>query len=234
MRRRSLSGRHIIFGTASSIVVLQALVNCLSFYYNPTPSVPYHFPGRVVVRHAEAKEVQDEPDLKKAFAKVVQDGLGLSDERPLTVRDRITPVDRWFGWDKHMIASRSDDDPFVDSSDALNYVTVELKRPLGIEFVENTIEEGSGVMVGNVEKGSNAWNNGLVQTGYHLITANDVPVYGLSFDDAIQPILDSEGSVKLTFFAGDAVYFYGEFRPSQEWLSGFLEFLASDPDEEDQ
>jgi len=162
-------------------------------------------------------------------------------ENSLTAEDRITPMDRWFGWDKIFLRGRDSasaenayDESFIDSSDAASYVTVWLEKPLGIEFIENMPEEGGGVMVGEVRPDYSAADSEMVMAGYHLIAADDMPVYGLPFDDAIQPIVDCEGYVKLTFFTGEAPYFYGEYRPAAAWLSNFLEQLKQMPPPEDQ
>mmetsp|Transcript_116064 Transcript_116064/g.248215 ORF Transcript_116064/g.248215 Transcript_116064/m.248215 type:complete len:263 (+) Transcript_116064:31-819(+) len=191
-------------------------------------------PSRRVLRHAEAPKVEEEPDLSGEVARMFKDSIGLNLERPITAEDRVTPIDRWFGWDRSILDSRDDDDPFVDSSDDMNYVTILLEKPLGIEFVENTMDEGGGVMVSEVQPSFSAHMSGMVRPGYHLIVADDVPVYGLPFEEALKPLVDKEdGPVKLTFFIGDAIYFYGEFRPSSAWLSEYLAELktreADDP-----
>lgn len=184
---------------------------------------------------AESPKVEPEPDLGNELTRIFKGTLALDSEQAITAKDRITPVDRWFGWDKDLIAARDEDDPFVDSSDATNYVTVTLEKPFGIEMLENPADEGGGVMVGEVRPGFAAYDSLLVDTGYHLIVVDDTPVYGLPFDDAIKPIMDKEGPVRLTFFKGDAVYFYGEFRPSAEWLSDFIGSLRLlPPDSEEQ
>jgi len=178
-----------------------------------------------VRRNAELPDIKGEPDIGKEVSNLVRDTLGLNDERRITAADRITPIDRWFGWDKAILAGRDEDDPFVDSSIETSYVTVMLEKPLGIEFVENTREEGGGVMVGEVRPGLSAHASGMVRPGFHLIVADDTPVYGVPFEEAIRPIVEKEGPVKLTFFMGDAVYFYGEFRPSTAWLTEYINNL---------
>lgn len=159
-------------------------------------------------------------------------------EKTLTSEDRVTPIDRWFGWDKLFLRGRDTQDlvdaTFVDSSDTANYVTVWLEKPLGIEFIENVADEGGGVMIEDVRPDFSAADSGVVLPGYHLIAAEDTPVYGLPFEEAIKPIVDSEGAVKLTFFTGEAVHFYGEFRPAAAWLSEFLEQIKQLPPPEEQ
>jgi len=174
-------------------------------------------------RYAEDPKVKDEPDFGKEVGKFVKDTLGL--DEVITPEDRVTPIDRWFGWDKAILQGRDESDPFIDSSDELNYVTIQLEKPMGIEFVENPRQEGGGVVVGEVRPGYSAHATGVIRTGYHLVVADDTPVFGLPFEEAIRPIIEKEGPVKLTFFMGDAVYFYGEFRPGAAWLDVFLEKL---------
>lgn len=186
---------------------------------------------------AKAPEVQPEPDFGADFAKAMKEGLGLNEQyeqQELTAQQRITPIDRLFGWDRAIIASRDDLDPFMDSMDEMNYVTVSLAKPLGLEFVENSDDEGNGVMIDKVAANSNADQTGLLRAGYHLIFVNGTPVHGLSFDDAIQPIMDSEGSVTLTFFTGEGEYFYGDFKPEDEWLENFRQKTLAGSMEEEQ
>jgi len=228
--------------TLAAVCALQAILSfragggsVLSFYYAPVVSASCRsFPSGQVFRHAEAPKLEPEPDIASEVKKLVRGGLGIDNERPLTVADRVTPIDRWFGWDRGIIATRDDDDPFVDSSDEMSYVTVQLTKPLGIEFLEGTVDEGAGVSIGEIRAGLSAQMCDLLEAGFHLIVANDTPVYGRTFEEAIQPIVDAEGPVKLTFFKGDAVYFYGEFRPSAAWLEEYIESLKSDPEEEEQ
>merc|ERR1711920_836732 len=109
-----------------------------------------------------------------------------------------------------------------------------LEKPLGIEFIENLPEEGGGVVVGELRPDYSAADSGMIVPGHFLIAADDKPVYGLPFDDAIKPIVECDGYVKLTFFSGEAVHFYGEYRPSAAWLSSFLDELSQMPPPEEQ
>eukprot|EP00929_Paragymnodinium_shiwhaense_P063117 TRINITY_DN31551_c0_g1_i2.p1 TRINITY_DN31551_c0_g1~~TRINITY_DN31551_c0_g1_i2.p1 ORF type:complete len:259 (+),score=46.02 TRINITY_DN31551_c0_g1_i2:235-1011(+) len=175
--------------------------------------------------------VEDEPDMAEIGREVThmfRESSGLNQEATLTAEDRVTPLDRWLGLDRGLYTSDFQTySDFVDSSDEANYVTVTLQKPLGIEFMENSAADGSGVVVGEVRPGYSAYSNDFVRGGYHLIMANDKPVYGLPFEDAIAPIVDTEGPVKLTFFTGDAQHFYGDYRPSQAWLDDFVRRLQS-------
>ncbi|CAJ1355622.1 unnamed protein product [Effrenium voratum] len=193
-------------------------------------------PGRVRTRlHAKAPKVKPEPDFGSDFAKVMKESLGLNEvyeQQDLTAAQRVTPIDRLMGWDRGIIASRDDLDPFMDSMEEANYITVAMEKPLGLEFVENSEKEGRGVMVDKVAAGSNADQTGLLCAGYQLIFVDGRPVHGLSFDDAIQPIVDAQGPVRLTFFTGEPEYFYGDFRPEEEWLADFREKLVSDEEEQ--
>lgn len=175
-----------------------------------------------------APRVQEEPDVGYEIGKLVRETTGLNDERKLTSEDRITPIDKWLGFDKYMLNGRSEeDDPFVDPSVDENYVTIVLDKPLGIEFVENTEEQGGGVVVGEVRPGYSAFGCDQIREGYQLIVADEKPVHGLSFDDAIDPIAAKQGAIKLTFFVGEADHFYGKYRPTEEWLASFFERLRA-------
>lgn len=75
----------------------------------------------------------------------VKDAFGGGD-KPLVAADRVTPFDRWLGLDKDLEAELNDgvdqDVTYVDPSDASNYVSLSLVKPMGIAFVEN--EGGCG------------------------------------------------------------------------------------------
>ncbi|CAK9068372.1 unnamed protein product [Durusdinium trenchii] len=107
---------------------------------------------------------------------------------------------------------------------------------MGLDFVENSDEEGNGVMIDKVAASSHADATGLLRAGYHLIFVNGKPVHGLSFDEAIEPIVEAEGKVQLTFFTGEAEYFYGEWKPEEDWLEQFRQKIMSGsaPEDEEQ
>jgi len=182
----------------------------------------------LVQRWAEPVKEEPEgsgPDISGDLKRIMRNALGT--ETRITAASRITPIDRWFGWDRGLLAYREADDPFVDSNDAESYLTVLLDKPLGIEFVENTAEEGGGVGIGEVRPGFSGHASGLLEDGYHLVAANDTPVHGFTFEDALKPIIDSEGAVKMTFFKGDPAFFYGEFRPDAVFLENLLEYFKT-------
>jgi len=182
----------------------------------------------LVQRWAEPVKEEPEgsgPDFSGEVKKMMRDALGT--ETRVTAASRITPIDRWFGWDRGLLAYRDADDPFVDSNDAESYITVLLDKPLGIEFVENAAEEGGGVGIGEVRPGFSGHTSGLLEDGYHLVAANDTPVYGFTFEDALKPIIESEGRVKMTFFKGDPAFFYGEFRPDAVFLENLLDYFKT-------
>jgi len=186
-----------------------------------------------VARFAARPKLQDEPDIPSELAKALK-GVMMPDDEPayLSVSQRITPIDRWFGYDKQMIENRHPDDPFVDATDELNYVTLALDKPMGIEFQENPRGEGGGAMIAAVKPGGSAQASGRLAAGAHLIAVGSKPVHGLPFEEALQPIIEKEGQVTLTFFMGEAVYFYGEFRPSVVWLADFMERLKGQEEED--
>ena len=76
----------------------------------------------------------------------VKDAFGGGGDKPLVAADRVTPFDRWLGLDKDLEAELNDgvdqDVTYVDPSDASNYVSLSLVKPMGIAFVEN--EGGCG------------------------------------------------------------------------------------------
>lgn len=225
--------------------VALALLLCsmLDLTFNTIRGVHLFVPGAVRTRitphcnehsvslYAKLPKVEEEPDLGKGFATVAGSALVDPAENRISATDRVTLIDKLLGFDKYILARRDEDDPFVDSSNELNYITVTLPKPLGIEFVENSPADGGGVVVGGVVPGGNAEASGLIQAGYHLIMAGGQPVYGLSIEEATQPIIEKDEEVQLTFFVGDAEFFYGEFRPSADWLAEFIEKLQAAPRE---
>jgi len=169
-----------------------------------------------------------EPTVATELGKMGYESLGVGAEDMLTPEDRITPVDRLMGTDNY-IRTAVDLSGFIDSSDESNYVTVVLPMPMGIEFLLN--ERGGGAMVGSLEPGYPAFDSGRLFPGFLLILVEGIPVYGKSLEEAMRPIDDRDGTVQLTFFRGDPIYFYGDYRPSQEWLQAFVEKFNSNLDQ---
>eukprot|EP00931_Biecheleriopsis_adriatica_P002051 TRINITY_DN102683_c0_g1_i1.p1 TRINITY_DN102683_c0_g1~~TRINITY_DN102683_c0_g1_i1.p1 ORF type:complete len:223 (-),score=71.71 TRINITY_DN102683_c0_g1_i1:29-697(-) len=119
-----------------------------------------------------------------------------------------------------------DDDSFVDSSDESNYVTVQLEKPLGLGVGENEGGEG-GAIVTELKPGASADASGKVQPGFQVIAVNDKPVYGLPLQKIVDAVSAGDGPVRLTFFKGDAEFFYGKLGPSSAWLKEFEAKLKS-------
>jgi PDZ domain len=116
---------------------------------------------------------------------------------------------------------------FVDSMDATNYVKVELSKPMGIVFEENDADFG-GIFVHSLKEGGIAAQNGSIQAGDQLVAVGTRKVSGLPFDEALGAIIDAQGdTLKLVFFRGTAVQFYGPTGASQEWLDEFVVGAAS-------
>lgn len=123
-----------------------------------------------------------------------------------------------------LIAPLLNTDSVVDTMNESNYLTVTLRKPLGLTVEENPRDLGGGVSVVALEDGSKAERVGL-QPGIQLLAAGGVPVHGMSLEDAIQPIVAAEDKVQLTFFNGSAEAFYGLLGPKPSWLSAFLHKL---------
>jgi len=136
-----------------------------------------------------------------------------------------TPFDGLFGFGgKGDDVKTIEDEDFVDSSDEANYATVTVEKPFGMGVGEAT-DEG-GAMVTEVKPGSNAEASGQIQPGYQLIVVDDQPVYGKPLDEIIQTISAKEGALRLTFFRGEARFFYGKLGPSSSWLANFVDNLS--------
>jgi PDZ domain len=111
---------------------------------------------------------------------------------------------------------------FVDAMDVTNYVSVELPKPMGIVFEENDSDFG-GVFVQSLKEDGVAQKNGVLQEGDQLVAVNTEKVYGLSFDDALEKIVEAKGpTTKLILFRGKAKQLYGPTGASQAWLETFI------------
>merc|ERR1712125_4122 len=146
-------------------------------------------------------------------------------ERSEIDAERETPIDRWMGW---TVVSENKNQPkeavtdFVDAMDEVNYVSVELTKPMGIVFEENDSEYG-GIFVQSIKEGGAAHTNGSLNIGDQLISVNTDKVSGLPFDDALNAIVECEQeTTKLVFFRGNAKQFYGPTGASQAWLDEFV------------
>jgi len=161
--------------------------------------------------------------VKEAFGS--DEGMGELDD------DRVTPIDRWMGWNaksespKKEVVGSKQPSSFVDSMDTTNYLTVELEKPMGIVFEENDDSIG-GIFVFEISEGSNADTDGALKPGDQLVAVGDKKVSGLSFDEALGTIIDStDEKTKLVLFRGPSEFLYGPTGASQEWLD---EFISSD------
>eukprot|EP00418_Pyrodinium_bahamense_P018508 CAMPEP_0179104160 /NCGR_PEP_ID=MMETSP0796-20121207/48302_1 /TAXON_ID=73915 /ORGANISM="Pyrodinium bahamense, Strain pbaha01" /LENGTH=215 /DNA_ID=CAMNT_0020802093 /DNA_START=147 /DNA_END=794 /DNA_ORIENTATION=+ len=170
---------------------------------------------------------EEEADPQKGLMDSLKDTLKVTQETRVDGAEFETPWDGLFGLGKGNADGPGDD--FVDSSDEANYVTVILKKPLGIGLAENA-EEG-GLKVTEIQPGSNAEASGKIKPGYQLIVADGKPVYGLPTNEIVQPIAEKDGPVMLTFFTGKAEHFYGKLGPSSDWLTEFLQKLREETDE---
>ena len=111
---------------------------------------------------------------------------------------------------------------FVDAMDPVNYVTVSLKKPMGIVFEENDKPDG-GIYVSEVKEGGIAEQDGSIKTGDQLVAVNGGKVYGIDFDSALGAIIDAATEeTELLFFRGPATQFYGKTGASEEWLEEFV------------
>ena len=113
-------------------------------------------------------------------------------------------------------------DNFVDTMDAVNYVSTSLTKPMGLVFEEND-EEFGGIFVASLAEGGVAETDGVIKPGDQLVSVNGQYVAGLSFDDALSFIVNAETeSTKLTLFRGKETLFYGPTGPSKDWITEFI------------
>jgi len=152
-------------------------------------------------------------------------------ERSVLDSSRETPIDRWMGWNSRPNEEAVQQDEgtkapknFIDSMDKVNYVSVELNKPMGIVFEENG-EDTGGIFILSLKEDGNADKTGALKAGDQLVAVGAQKVVGLSFDDALGAIVDCDATpTKLTVFRGGASMLYGPTGASQDWLD---EFVAS-------
>jgi len=145
-------------------------------------------------------------------------------ERGTLDSERETPIDRWMGWsvskDNQQQAPNAVPSDYIDAMDVSNYVTVDLKKPMGIVFEEND-EEYGGIFVQSLKEDSAA--AAVLQPGDQLVGVDTLKVSGKAFDDALNAIVESDGSTtKLVLFRGSAKQLYGPTGASQAWLDELL------------
>jgi C-terminal processing protease CtpA/Prc len=104
--------------------------------------------------------------------------------------------------------------------DPVNYIAVELEKPMGIVFEENE-EEFGGIFIQSLKEGSKA--EGLLKEGDQLVAVGTKKVTALAFDDALGAIIDDVSEkTKLLVFRGSAKQLYGPTGASKEWLDEFV------------
>ena len=106
--------------------------------------------------------------------------------------------------------------------DAVNYVSAQLTKPMGIVFEEND-EEFGGIFVLSLSEAGAAEKEGTIKPGDQLVGVNDKKVAGLTFDEALGCIIEaSTENTKLTFFRGNEKQLYGPTGASKEWLDEYI------------
>jgi hypothetical protein len=140
-------------------------------------------------------------------------------DKPVVAADRVTPFDRWLGLDKDLMESEAPKTAvFIDPTDAANYFSVELAKPMGIAFVDNDGECG-GVYVDEVlDSGSAAASAAPLQKGDQLVGAAGGVAKGKDVDAVLGMIGASQAEkTKLVFYRGPTTFLYGPTQPADEW-----------------
>lgn len=160
--------------------------------------------------------------VKEAF------GGGNSLDKPEIGSERETPIDRWMGWTvvsekkQKQVPENNQAGDFLDAMDGVNYVSVELPKPMGIIFEENDSEFG-GIFVQSLKEGGAAGVDDLVKVTDQLIAVEDDDVSGMPFEDALNKVVESTGgTTKLILFRGTAKQFYGPTGASKAWVTEFI------------
>ena len=153
-------------------------------------------------------------------------------DKPVVAADRVTPFDRWLGLDKDLMESEAPKTAvFIDPTDAANYFSVELAKPMGIAFVDNDGECG-GVYVDQVLAEGSASSEKAPLVKYdQLVGVDTSSVHGADFDTALDTIKAASGEkTKLTFFRGPTAFLYGPTQPTAEWFASTLLAAPTPPE----
>ncbi|CAK9091999.1 unnamed protein product [Durusdinium trenchii] len=86
----------------------------------------------------------------------------------------------------------------VGRSEATVDIKVNLMKPLGIEFEKFDTEPNRAWVSAILEEGS-AYRNDEVERGDYLFSVNGKEVDGMPYEEAIQVLIDAEGSMELVF-----------------------------------
>mmetsp|Transcript_101120 Transcript_101120/g.182506 ORF Transcript_101120/g.182506 Transcript_101120/m.182506 type:complete len:242 (+) Transcript_101120:68-793(+) len=79
-------------------------------------------------------------------------------------------------------------------------LTVTLRKPLGINFIEKEDDEIPGrAYIGAIQEGSMAESLEELETGDWLMAVNGIPVADMAFDKSLKYIVDAQGDIKLKF-----------------------------------
>lgn len=167
--------------------------------------------------------MRPEPDYQAEAVQAIKDALGQQNEGVVYAEHRITWIDRLLGFDQQLIDVRGEGDPYVDSRVLEEYFSIKLEKPFGMDLIEIDPDDfPGGVEIGQVKPTGSAFKTGLIREGWLLIGVDNEPVYDWSFDDVVDRLSAAPGPVKLTIFKGDARFFYGDYSPGEEWLTGFF------------
>ena len=154
----------------------------------------------------------------------IKDAFSAEDADMAIDQDRETPFDRWMGISTKATAERKKSmSAFVDSMADENYMKAALKKPMGVVFEENDPSSG-GVFVASLAADGAAQTEGTLKAGDQLVAVNGSPVLGLSFDDSLEKIIESDiDPTELIVFRGGVTNLYGNLGPADDWLKEFLE-----------
>ncbi|GMH47052.1 hypothetical protein TrLO_g4264 [Triparma laevis f. longispina] len=148
--------------------------------------------------------------------------------------ERETPIDRWMGWNVAADGSSDkaqDDSEFIDAMSHSNYITISLKKPMGIIFEENDVTpklNPGGIYVFELSPGGAAEVAGGLEFGDQLVGVvgeggSKKVVAGLDFDLAINAIKEGKGEeLRLVLFRGPSETLYGPTGASKEWLEEYV------------
>jgi len=79
-------------------------------------------------------------------------------------------------------------------------ITVTLEKPFGINFMEVNPNDPCGALIGGISDGMSAAMTGVLDVGDVLVAVNGNEIYGQPMDQALQPIIDTDGEMEVVFF----------------------------------
>mmetsp|Transcript_70422 Transcript_70422/g.199690 ORF Transcript_70422/g.199690 Transcript_70422/m.199690 type:complete len:206 (-) Transcript_70422:148-765(-) len=154
------------------------------------------FPG--FPQPPQPQEQQEEDDWKEEAYRRQQEKIAgrkakLSPDYVESPEERMKRRQKQLLWQR---AQRQGVDDVVGGRSSV-VLEVELEKPLGIEFAERDVQEGGGIFIRELSEGSAEGTK--LEPGDILAAVEDTNVEGMPFQDAVRPIKEATGPIRMTF-----------------------------------